>query len=447
MLSDDEMKLVQRLEKQDASQKVKDKTNEAYFEGSKRLAQLGIALPPELKILEVVVNWPRAVVEAIGERSDIKTIRRVGELTADQGLLALFAANNLDTQMVMFNQDKHVFGRAFLSVGVNKSDPEFPMITVESPLEMSVEVDHQERRLSAALKQIVEPATAVRGERRVGALYLPNETIWVEKNAGTWSEVSRNVHNLGRVPVVMCLNRQRTGKWSGRSEMASVIPISDAAARTLTNMQFAIEAAAVPRKYAIGVSEKDFVGPDGQQKTQWESYFSSVWAVVNKDAKIGQMPGADMSGFHDTVDLYGRLAASVTGFPSTYFGHVTGNPPQEGSIRAQEARLVKTVDRSNGESGKALSWAMDIANRISSGEWQSGNRTQIEYHDPGTPTFAQRADALSKMAGGVPIISREGVWDELGWDQARMERERERFEKQDADPAIQALMSKAESLG
>lgn len=46
MLSDDEMKLVQRLEKQDASEKVKDKTNEAYFDGSKRLAQLGIALPP-----------------------------------------------------------------------------------------------------------------------------------------------------------------------------------------------------------------------------------------------------------------------------------------------------------------------------------------------------------------------------------------------------------------
>ena len=108
---------------------------------------------------------------------------------------------------------------------------------------------------------------------------------------------------------------------------------------------------------------------------------------------------------------------------------------------------MKTVERSNSEVGKALAWALDLAETLQGGDPVSGNRTVVEFHDPGTPTFAQRADALTKMAGGVPIISREGAWDELGWSAPRMERERERFAIQDQDPAIQALNEKAEFLG
>lgn len=446
-LTKDEDSLVKELSSQATSLATRDKRNLAYYDGANRLTHLGISVPPKMQVLEVVVNWPRVVVEAIGERSDVKTIRRGGALGADEDLLELFDANNLDAQMVMFNRDKHVFGRAFLSVGSNEDDGDFPLITVESPREMTVKVDRRSRRIAAAFKQVQEPASLLGQMQTFGVLYLPDRTVWLKREGGGWKVEDRDQHDLGRVPVIMALNRQRTGMWTGRSEMADVIPISDAAVRTLTNLQLGLEAAALPRKWVIGASENDFVDRDGNPITKWESYFSSVWALANENAKIGQMPGADLSGFHDTVYLYGRLAASVTGFPASYFGHVTGNPPQEGAIRAEEARLVKTVERSNGESGKALAWALDTAERFRTGEWPAGNRTVVEWHDPGTPTVAQRADALQKMAGGVPILSREGAWDEMGWSEPRMQRERERFEMQDADPAIQALITKAESLG
>lgn len=443
MLNVDEVRVADRLARFHSAKWGSDEVYLKYHDGRKTLSQIGISIPPELDVLEVVVNWPRVAVEAIVERSDVKTLRRGGQLQADADLLAIFDANNLAAQIPMFNRDKLTYGRAFMSVGANEHDPDMPLVMVESPREITVDVDRRTRSIKSALRIVRDDENQVVH----ATLYLPESTVWLDLVNGKWAVADRDDHGLGRVPIVMALNRQRTGDWDGRSEMADVIPIADAAARTLTDMQFAVEAAAVPRKFALGVSPKDFVDSSGNPMAEWEAYIGSVWALANKEAKVGQLPGADLSGFISVVEHYGKLAASVTGYPASYFGYTTGNPEAEGAIRASEARLVKSVERSNGESGKALAWAMDLAERFQRGEWPSGNKTQVEWHDPGTPTFAQRADALQKLAGGVPIISREGAWDEMGWTEARMERERTRFELQDADPAVQALMSKAESLG
>lgn len=432
MLRIDELHVADRLFQKHVVQSGRDRRLFRYYDGSNRLQNLGISIPPELDSLEVVVGWPTVVVEAINERSDVKTIRRVGELEADRGLLEQFDANNLDSQIEMFNRDKLVYGRAFLSVGANEDDPEHPLIMVESPREISVEVDRRQRRITSALKVVREDDSVGAGQAVSATLYLPDSTVWLSNDRGQWRVVDRDDHGLGRVSLVMSLNRQMTGMWSGKSEMEKVIPVTDAAIRTLTDMQFAVEAAAIPRKYVVGASTNDFVDGSGSPLPQWEAYIGSVWALENEGAKIGQLPGADLKAFHDTVDLYGRLASSLTGFPPAYFGQHTSNPPAEGAIRAEESRLVKTVERSNRESGKALAWALDLSERYRTGGWPEGNRVKVEWHDPGTPTFAQRADALTKMAGGTPVLSREGAWDELGWDQARMERERERFDRQEA---------------
>ena len=72
---------------------------------------------------------------------------------------------------------------------------------------------------------------------------------------------------------------------------------------------------------------------------------------------------------------------------------------------------------------------MGLVERFRTGEWVSGSRIKTDWFDAGTPTYAQRADALTKMYNsGQGILSREGVWEELGWSEARMERERSRFE-------------------
>lgn len=448
MLSSDEKRLISEMEQQLTRQRQRDQFLLAYFEGAHKLDELGISIPSGMDVLQVVVNWPRVAVEAIVERSDVKNLRRTGQLDADDGLMELFDVNNLPHQVPMFVRDKLIYGRSCLSVGSNEADPAHPLITVEAPSEMYVKIDKRTRRVAAALK-------VIRGRKNAhqqvfdlaGVLYLPNVTVWLNKTSSGWVEYWRDEHRMGRVPVVMCLNRQMTGSWAGRSEMRDVISITDAAVRTLTNLQFAVEAAAVPRKFVVGASNKDFVDADGNPQTKWEAYMSSVWALVNKDAKVGQLAGADLTGFHATVDMYGRLAASVTGYPVEYFGIHAANPPAEGAIRANEARLVKAVERSNVEAGTALGEALDIAEYIRTLEWPTSGRVRVEWQDPGTPTFAQKADALQKLAGGKPLISREGAWEELGWNEARMERERDRFMQELADPTVAGFESKELTVG
>jgi len=52
---------------------------------------------------------------------------------------------------------------------------------------------------------------------------------------------------------------------------------------------------------------------------------------------------------------------------------------------------------------------------------------------------AARPDAAVKLhAEG--IVSREGVWDELGWSEARKDRERRYFENEALDPIAAQIL-------
>lgn len=443
-LSLDESQILLRLLNKRTATQANDWRLLRYYEGTKRLSRLGANTPEMLRIFETFVAWPEVVVEAIVERSDLRYFTRPGDAKADMGLSELATYNNLDAEVTLHNRDKLVYGRAFWSVGANELDPEMPFIRSESPRDITVEMDQRTRSLTAALRIYSAEEARIPGLGAVdhvpyagqdspasATLFLPHATIWLERVKGKWIETGRDDHNLGRIALVMTLNRRMSGRFEARSEMAKVIPITDGCTRSLTNMLTASETLAVPQRYALGLSKGDFVDAEGNPLPVWETYFGAIWASANKDAKLGSFPAADLTGFHDTVKLFGQLAASVTGYPAKYFGNFTSNPPAEGAIKAEEARLVKTVEMSNREVGVSLGWTIELAERFAHGTWPERNKVSVEWFDPATPTTAQRADAVQKLSGGVPILSREGAWDELGWSEPRKARERAYFAAED----------------
>jgi hypothetical protein len=134
----------------------------------------------------------------------------------------------------------------------------------------------------------------------------------------------------------------------------------------------------------------------------------------------------------------------TTGFPGRYFGLLTSNPPAEGAIRADETELVNRVEDKNEAEGMEIGWMGALALHFATGTWVEGNRVRVDHFDPGTPTFSQRADALTKMRS-VGGISREGMWDELGWSEARKAKERQYLAAEAIDPAVQQILSKVTS--
>ena len=319
---------------------------DAYYEGVHRLEQLGLAVPPELERFVTTVNWPRITVDSIEQRCDVEGFRLVGQDSADDELWGIWQTNDLDEESQQAHLDALIFGRSYVCVGtrdLDDPDPDVPLVTVESPFEMTHECDPRTRRVTAALRRTRSSAPVLEH----ATLYLPAETIWLQRGSGAgWVEVDRDEHDIGHPLVVPLLNRSRLRRRHGGSELADVISLTDAACRALTNAQVATEVLAVPQRYILGASPTDFVDQHGKPLTAWETYFGAVWALQSGEAKVGQFSAADLTNFERIVNHYANLVSGVSGLPTRFYGQYTTNPPSEGSIVADETRLIMNAYRS-----------------------------------------------------------------------------------------------------
>lgn len=432
-LTPSEIALIEELKSDHDARGFKDEYHLRYYMMQQRIEQLGMALPPNMRNFLVPVNWPRVVVRTITARQRVRALILPGEEQADPQLRSIWDANNLSAHTKMFRRDKLIYGRGFMSVGTNEANPELPIVRVESPREIEAKVDTRTETMTAAARFYgTDPVTGM-GPTSV-TLYQPDVTIWITKGADNrWTEVDRDVHGLGVVPIVMGLNERMSGGFAGESELTDIIPLTDSVCRSLTNLQFAQEAHGVPSIWATGVAKGDFVNEDGSPVPMFEAYFDAIKMLSNKDAKWGQFSASDLKNFETAIEIYGKQASVTTGFPGRYFGLQTVNPAGEGAIGAEEVELVNRVEDKNDSEGMELGWTGGLAYRFATGDWVEGNRVRADYFDPGTPTIAQRMDALVKFRS-VDGISREGMWDELGWTEARKAKEREYLAAEALDP-------------
>jgi hypothetical protein len=357
---------------------------DAYYEGMQRLETLGMAVPPDLRRFVTVVNWPRIAADAIEERLDLTGFRLATSPEDDADLWRIWQANDLDEEAQLAHLDALVFGRS----------------------------------------------------------YLPDATVWLTGSSqGTrWVEEDRDEHRLGAVPVVPLVNRGRLTQRNGVSEIADVLPLTDAAARALTNAQVATEVAAIPQRWVAGMSKGDFADQNGNPLPAWQAYFGAVWATEAADAKFGQFSAADLGNFTKIVDHYAQLVAGMKGLPVRYFGQNTANPPSADAIRSDEARLVKTCERRQQAWSGSWEMVMRLVRRLIDGDWNPDlMQLETQWRDPATPTRAQAADAAVKLhAEG--ILPTEAVWEDLGYSAVRREKLREQFQAQRADPILSALL-------
>jgi hypothetical protein len=456
-LSDEEQAIAGRLEARRSTWALEALRLDAYYDGEQRLEHLGLAVPPELRQFTTIVNWPGTAVDSLEERIDLEGFRLPGQDEADDDLWNIWQANDLDEESQLGHLDTLIYGRSFIAIGSPPDtlsplrQPDVPLVTVESPREMAAELDPRTREVSAAWRcwtgrspwdpMLTDPS------QQWAALYLPDQTIWLRRDDQTpgWVEEDRDDHQLGVVPVQPLVNRGRLARRAGRSEMEAVIPLTDAAARALTNAQLATEAMAVPQRYVLGATRGDFVDKDGNQLTAWESYFGAIWALQNSDAKVGQFTAADLSNFVKIVDHYAAMVSGLTGLPMRYFGLNSVNPPSADAIRADESRLVKRAERRQRSFGGSWERTMRIVRRLIDGDWNPDLASmETLWRDPATPTRAQAADAVVKLVA-AGIIPAEAAWVDLGYSATRRTELRRMAEEARADPLTAQLAANAQA--
>lgn len=403
---------LKRLEQSHSAELPALKKLNDHFQGTQPLNYLNPELLAELdnRLQQVVINWPELVVDCLDERLDIEGFRVAGQAKDDTGMQEIWQYNDLDEWSQQAHVEAFVMRRSFAIIGANEAE-EIPLITIESPLEVEAYFNPRTRQVDAACKWWDEKDVEEKDVHHA-TLYLPMETIWLVKKGSDWVEdpdYPRDQHGLGVVPVVPLVNRPRLRVPGGKSELDSIIPISDAANKIATDMMVSAEFHAMPRRWALGFGPEDFVDENGNKLSSWSQRAGKVWAsekTRQQGAEVGQFPETQLSNFHSTMDLLARVVSALGALPPAFVGLATHNPASADAIRASETRLVKRAERRHRGFGGGWEQTMRIAERVRTGDWRPElRRLETRWRDASTPTIAQSADAaVKKYQAGITTL-------------------------------------------
>lgn len=413
--SDDEIALVNHLLERLALHEPSNALKAAYFEGEQRVQMLNISIPPSMQGVETVVGWPGTTVEVLEERLDWYGW---SSEASDFGLSDVYIANELDVDASLAHTDALIYGTSFVVVGSGSDGEPTPLVTTHSPRSMTGLYNARRRRLDAALAAVTDNGQVVEA-----TLYLPDETIILSRAqvGGMWVVEDRDRHNLGRLPVVQFINRPRGSRLDGRSEISRAIRYyTDAAVRTMLGMEINREFYSAPQRYALGVDQSDFVGPDGAVRTGWETVMGRVWAI-GRDAdgelpQVGQFTPASPAPYLEQVKGLAQLIAAEAAIPPSYLGFQTDNPASADAIQRSEARLVKRAERRQKSFGRSWLEVGRLALLVRDGAIPDDFLTITpKWRDAATPTRSAAADEATKLVGsGILPADSSVTWDRIG---------------------------------
>jgi hypothetical protein len=450
-LSDDELGVLTMLRSDLLSQRFKLELFDAYFNGEQLVRDLGISIPPQLKTLHTVIGWPRIGVEALEQRLDLEAFR-----WADGGdssdLLEIAEANDWLDEASLGHLDALTYGREYMAVGTGEADGP-PLVTFESPLDMTMDWDARLRLAKSALRESQggQLGLGLAPEDRVVSLYLPTGNVYAVETDGGWEVIDRDEHNLGVVTVLRMANRQRTADRTGRSEITpEVMSITDAACRRLMGLEVAAEFFGAPARYILGASESAFQDAEGNAKSAWETYMGRVLALERDEdgnvPEVGAFAAHDPSGQTKIIDLYARIMATQLGLPPHMLGYTSDNPASADAIRSSEGMLVKKAERRIRRFGATHREAMRLALWVRDGEPpEKSRRIETVWRNPATPTIAAQTDAAVKMvqagilpADGDVVLEMAGLTED---QRQRVAAERRRAQGADMVRQLTALSS------
>lgn len=395
---------------------------EAFYEGSRRVRDLGISIPPHMQAVETVVGWPGTTVDVLEERLDLEGFISPGE---DLGLADVFGANDLDVESGLAHLDALIYGVAFICVGAGGEGEPDPLVTVESPTTMTAVYDPRSRRVTAAASRVNDE----NGQPFQATLYLPDQTVRVEWAKGLWQVVGRDRHNLARVPVARLVNRPRSGRMEGRSEITRAVrAYTEQAVRTLLGMEVNREFYSSPQRYVLGASEDAFVDADGNRKTAWETVLGRMLAIDRDEdgnlPQVGTFAASSPAPYLDQVRGLAQMLAAEAAIPASYLGFHTENPSSADAIRQAEARLIKRAERRQRMFGLAWTETARLALLVRDGEVPDGfGAVRPQWRDPATPTRAASADEATKLiASGVLTPDSEVTYDRIGLSETDKQR-------------------------
>ena len=400
-----------------------------YYDMHNGLKDLGLAIPPRFRSIEVVSGWGSKAVDHLARRIRMESFTLPG---ADDpfGVTELWEDNSMEVDLPQAVTSALIHSPGFLltlpgDTSLNEMDA---VISGHDALHATGRWNWSRRGLDSALILLdneapsfgsVEDALGcvrfllfhdgvmydcrrVRTDANLG--YLASWDVFEEHNASV----------EGRIPVEPLLYHPRTSRPFGGSRITPAVQyIIDAAMRGMIRTELHAEFFAAPQRYALNVDEKDLYS-DG--KTQWDIMMGKMLTLgasenpEDPDAVLGQFPQSSMQPHVDLLRMWATILAGETSIPVGSLGVVQDNPSSADAIHAAKEDLVLEAEECARTFAPAIRRTAINAVMLREGLTEVPDelkRLNVRWIDPSTPSRAQATDAVVKQvsAGILPAES------------------------------------------
>ena len=379
---------------------------ETYYEGRGRVSALGVSLPPKARILEVQAPWAKMSTDVLTEV--LIPAGFISGTEEDQDaveyLEKVWQHNDMDSQFNLAASESIAVGAAYWVMSPPDDDSEYPYIRALDSKHARVRLDAWGNTVEGLAVYRLDPET-------LGATYYtPDGVQFYAKSSAEagWATAGGAASGwrvgAGRLDawgpsIVPMFNRARLADKYGRSDIAELAPIIDAASRTLTNLQVAQEVAAWPMRMLVGDASAQILDA---QPDMMQSYIGSLFAApAGSDLK--QLTGADLTPIQTIYKTYALQISAMTGIPPSMMGvSADSNPTSAEALRVAKDRLIARAEskqRQFADSLEAIARAVCIMGGY---DLEEPTGLEVQWRDAASPsTSAMMQSALQAQAQGV----------------------------------------------
>lgn len=378
-----------------------------YYDGKAPLKDLGIAVPPSMRRLDVVLGWPEKAVRALASRNIWDGFVAPGADDDPFALSGVLEANRFDLELPQAIVSAYKHSCSFITTTIGDTASGEPdVVVVARSAEWSAALwDRTRRRISAAL---AITAADDRGEPTGFVVFLPEVVLTCVRVGARWV-ADRQVNRLGQVLVEPLTYDPQLDRPFGRSRISrAVMNITDRAARTVLRSEISAEFYASPQRWVLGADESAFAGGDA---AKWQAVMGRVLALTKDEdgqtPTVGQFTQLTMQPHLDMLRQLATQFAGETGVPVASLGVVQDNPSSAEAIYAAKEDLIVEAQAANRIFGTALARTAQKIVMLRDGLMEPNDelrRVQARWSNPAFPSPVSAADALSKLSAVFPWI-------------------------------------------
>ena len=405
---------------------------EKYYEGNIPLSDvnLGIALPFNMKSLQIGCAWGSKAVDVLAARSIFDGFVDARGYQSDE-LAGIVTDNDLITEYSKACRDELKFGCTYATLSADRTIG--CKIRFHSPLTAAAHWDGEKGRIDYGFAVINSAPSNEFKLWEPTLINLYTETaVWVlEKRGGVWNATGYP-HRMGRPLMEAFRWNPTSSKPFGRSRIKEPVRrLIQGYVRTMANATIGLEFATSPQKYLLGITDDQY---DAVINDKFKQYVGSIIAsTTNPDTgekpTFGQLAQGTIQPHVDMMRLLATQFSAATGLSVTDTGVVNdANPTSSEAIIAQTQTLIGMAEQLNQSNGNSLRivavMALAIANNVTMEELGEDRQNIIaHFKNPAMPSVASTTDAALKIASARQSFAQTDTFLEMiGFDQADIRR-------------------------